>query len=142
MMSVLKLATIVIGAVAVPAFSQVSGAIPPHCAKAKAKRECHAAHLKSELQEQARNALKDPMSAVFGKAMHLASTDDDPPTVVLCGTVNAKNSYGGYVGARQFISATDGRVDFAQPDATSGTGLAIAGKIDRVCSRPWTPASK
>lgn len=46
--------------------------------------------------------LKDPESARFDEAF-VASEDKD--TIYVCGYVNAKNSYGGYVGARPFYAA-------------------------------------
>jgi len=39
--------------------------------------------------------LKDPMSAIFGGA---EATRDPKGFVYVCGSVNAKNSYGGYTG--------------------------------------------
>ena len=45
---------------------------------------------------------KDPESAQFS-GLVLVRSSEDPPHHVLCGKVNAKNSYGGYVGQRQFV---------------------------------------
>lgn len=43
--------------------------------------------------------LKDPMSAVFGGAV---ATRDPKGFVYVCGSVNAKNSYGGYTGHQPY----------------------------------------
>lgn len=43
--------------------------------------------------------LKDPMSAVFGGAV---ATRDPKGFVYICGSVNAKNSYGGYTGQQPY----------------------------------------
>lgn len=51
--------------------------------------------------ERAKRYLKDPDSARFDD-IHTT------PKGVVCGTVNAKNSLGGYVGYRQFILFPDG----------------------------------
>ena len=48
-------------------------------------------------------ALKDPDSARFG-TLHSGKSD------AVCGTVNARNSFGGYPGMRAFAWAPDGRL--------------------------------
>jgi hypothetical protein len=53
------------------------------------------------LQDKVVETMKDPASVQF-RSVHLGSTDD-----TLCGEVNAKNSYGGYVGFRPFIVIND-----------------------------------
>ncbi len=45
--------------------------------------------------------LKDPDSAEFGEVSTFRDADDDVRWV--CGIVNAKNSFGGYVGATPFV---------------------------------------
>lgn len=45
-----------------------------------------------------RDSLKDPGSAVFESKYVKSSSNDG----FVCGTVNAKNSYGGYVGKRNY----------------------------------------
>lgn len=48
--------------------------------------------------------LKDPNSAKFGILTAMTSPNaHGEPTDVICGTVNAKNSYGGYAGATPFV---------------------------------------
>lgn len=53
-------------------------------------------------QESVRSALKDPESAKFGQ-IYLNKNKDGLSAV--CGEVNSKNSYGGYVGPQRFISS-------------------------------------
>lgn len=48
-----------------------------------------------------RSGLKDPASATFGPSMKAMLRTDGMVTV--CGYVNAKNSYGGYVGMQPFM---------------------------------------
>ncbi|MCD2164669.1 hypothetical protein [Comamonas koreensis] len=50
--------------------------------------------------------LKDPESARFGEAFVVVPTeksDTYPDLKIVCGRVNAKNSYGGYTGEIRFI---------------------------------------
>lgn len=53
-------------------------------------------------QDAAKEGLKDPDSAKF---QNLRIADFDGGKVV-CGEINAKNSYGGYVGYKRFIAGT------------------------------------
>jgi hypothetical protein len=48
--------------------------------------------------------LKDPDSATFGKADRVSYRTGGP---VVCGTVNAKNSFGAYGGAQKYIGMGD-----------------------------------
>lgn len=48
--------------------------------------------------------LKDPESARFGDAFNAS---DDGSMIHVCGMVNAKNSYGGYIGEKPFYAAGD-----------------------------------
>ena len=56
----------------------------------------------SDLQSRASAALKDPSSAQF-QGLELKAGGK-----VLCGEINAKNSYGGYVGFRPFVATSAG----------------------------------
>lgn len=48
--------------------------------------------------------LKDPDSAKFSQLVRkLAPNARGEPTDVICGSVNAKNSFGGYTGSRPFV---------------------------------------
>ena len=53
----------------------------------------------AEAQETIKSQLKDPYSAVF-EGIYMGKTENGAP--VVCGTVNAKNSYGGYIGRKNF----------------------------------------
>lgn len=57
------------------------------------------------MQEKVRSSLKDPASAQFGT--HVAGVNKEG-TVMVCGLVNAKNSYGGYTGMSPFAGAFEG----------------------------------
>lgn len=73
-----------------------------------------------------RDSLKDPGSAVFESRYVKSSSNDG----FVCGTVNAKNSYGGYVGKRNYyvyIKVDDGKLLSHGPakiiDESDSTGL-------------------
>ncbi|MDO9470956.1 MAG: hypothetical protein Q7J23_09615 [Nitrosomonas sp.] len=53
----------------------------------------------TDAQEAIKSQLKDPYSAVFDD-IYLGKAENGAP--VVCGTVNAKNSYGGYTGRKKF----------------------------------------
>lgn len=53
----------------------------------------------ADAQEAIKSQLKDPYSAVF-EDIYLGKAENGAP--VVCGTVNAKNSYGGYTGKKKF----------------------------------------
>lgn len=46
--------------------------------------------------------LKDPLSALYGDKI-VASQASGAVAITICGTVNAKNSFGGYTGAKPFM---------------------------------------
>jgi hypothetical protein len=49
------------------------------------------------------DTLKDPESARFSDLYAIAGENAKPGEYAVCGRVNAKNSYGGYVGYRPFL---------------------------------------
>lgn len=53
-----------------------------------------------EVQGLVRQALKDPESARFEGATNIIGEGD---AMVVCGLVNAKNGFGGYVGAQPYM---------------------------------------
>ncbi|MGP9499594.1 MULTISPECIES: hypothetical protein [unclassified Halomonas] len=59
-----------------------------------------------EAQAAVRGALKDPDSANF-RDVHGISVAEDGPLIAVCGEVNAKNSYGGYIGYNRFAYTAD-----------------------------------
>lgn len=71
-------------------------------------------------QAAIRQKLKDPDSAKFGKTIvKTVPNAAGKPTTVVCGTVNAKNAFGGYVGERPFmVFAADNEVHLVAPDAS------------------------
>lgn len=78
----------------------VSGALKTdqNCENAtSAEREYRLEKLKILAMDMVRNKLKDPQSARFSRITYQKHTN------VICGYVNAKNSYGGYIGDRRFV---------------------------------------
>lgn len=63
----------------------------------------------AEAMEAAKNGLKDPDSAKFRNLYEVAGMKDDSGNHAVCGEVNAKNSYGGYVGYRRFMQLAGGK---------------------------------
>lgn len=57
------------------------------------------------LQLAVKSGMKDPESAKFGSYISFETTDDNGQKIdVVCGYVNGKNSYGGYVGMTPYIA--------------------------------------
>lgn len=82
---------------------------PPKSTKPKPPPEPRVAVAISAQQEAAAKAvivemLKDPESARFSDVVGVERVSA-PGSVVICGKVNAKNSYGGYVGSVPFMVA-------------------------------------
>ena len=81
------------------------------------------------------DTLKDPASAQFRNVRLVQYLDG----AVICGEINGKNSYGGYVGFRDFVGGTNSgsmryEGKYADINAASNTG------IDTACSgKPYTP---
>lgn len=63
--------------------------------------------------DQIRNRLKDPASAQF-RNVHKASFRHYEDS--LCGEVNARNGFGGYVGFVRFIAYSDSKVSMEDPE--------------------------
>jgi hypothetical protein len=57
--------------------------------------------MRSAIERGVAEALKDPESARFGRMAASKRPAESSPTV--CGYVNARNSFGGYVGNRPFL---------------------------------------
>ena len=72
----------------------------------------------AELQERVRKQLKDPSSAIFD-AVTVSETG------AICGTVNARNGFGGYTGAQPFV-ATDKYVLVQSSAANESTAVVDA----------------
>jgi len=58
----------------------------------------------SASEEALKNKLKDPYSAIFEDIKVFRSAD----AVYICGHVNAKNAFGGYIGSQYFMAAPIG----------------------------------
>lgn len=100
----------------------------------------HAQHAEfvATAKAQLVRGLKDPASAQF-RDLYVSRSSTDGLT--LCGEVNAKNSYGGYVGFNRFFSSGGG---FVQIESASGplgaSGLTVnaetmAAMWPAVCTR-------
>jgi hypothetical protein len=61
------------------------------------------AQQRAEVEAGVRRGLKDPVSAMFG-GMNAGVSEGDPNMYIVCGWVNSKNSFGGYVGEQPFIA--------------------------------------
>ena len=77
--------------------------------------------------QQVRDSMKDPSSAQFEDVQAVAYQDGK----VVCGSVNAKNSYGGYVGFTPFVAVASGAdiyfdSEFPKLDAAANAGLRAA----------------
>lgn len=81
-------------------------------------------------KEKAANSLKDPASAQFRNLFAISrGTGDDK----VCGEINAKNSYGGYVGFRMFYVSSDGDVLIESNEV----GIGALPRL--VCDKPPKP---
>lgn len=71
--------------------------------------------------------LKDPESVRFRDLSERPDKDAlNRPTIVVCGMVNAKNSYGGYIGFRPFAYlASTGELMIYSDDPTAGATLSV-----------------
>jgi len=73
------------------------------------------------------DSLKDPGSAQFRNVRFVKYG----PGAVICGEVNGKNSYGGYVGFKRFVAGTTGSTfvesgKYADVDAAANAGINSA----------------
>lgn len=87
--------------------------------------------IRAKLQRQMVDHARDPAS-VQVRGAFLSASEGDGAVVALCGEVNAKNAYGGYVGFGRFISTSEGQVIFqsSEPDGAFGHIWPVW------CSRP------
>lgn len=86
-----------------------SKAAKPELPKKPAERLPITEKRAAEAKEGAKSGLKDPDSAKFRNLYEVAGMKDDGGNHAVCGEVNAKNSYGGYVGYRRFMQLASGR---------------------------------
>jgi hypothetical protein len=84
------------------------------------KRNLSPANAIAEAKSTITSRLKDPESARFSDVSYKTSPNArGEPTDVVCGMVNAKNSYGGYTGAKPFVYFVDRR----EPHMADGVGF-------------------
>ncbi len=87
------------------------------------------------LQDGVRASLKDPTSAQFGQ--HKAGSNAKGGTIV-CGWVNAKNSYGGYTGKQPYLALLLPDTGKFYVQKIGGTE-AEAYAVQSVCTRSGLP---
>lgn len=80
---------------------------------------------KTAAMDSVKRTLKDPASARFQNLR----VQTHPEGKIVCGEVNAKNSFGGYVGFRQFIAgsthATIQDIDKRHPEIAAAANFGI-----------------
>jgi hypothetical protein len=92
--------------------------------------------LTAQAEERVRSTLRDPVSAQFEAVKAF------PDEQFVCGTVNAKNAFGGYVGrTAYFVDTSNGQVHVADScDATCFVGHWMIGRtvnhLTNVCAVP------
>ena len=97
-------------------------------------RELNSAE-KKLLAEHLSRDLKDPGSAQFRWTKFPKIPSDNEP-IHYCGTVNAKNSYGGYVGHQPFIAVigvVKGKIATASIGALASSQPGDAETVERLC---------
>lgn len=101
--------------------------------KSKAERALDAEYNRIALllKGQFVRGLKDPDSARFAELFLSAGESEDAP-MSLCGSVNAKNSYGGYTGEKRFLITAESLVAI-EPGDPVGSFNAV---WPVWCSRP------
>ena len=79
--------------------------------------------------------LKDPGSATFDQlVLKTAPNTRGEPMEVVCGTVNAKNSYGGFTGAKPFVYILKvGEVQIVDNNASDGDAFIATAIYKRFC---------
>lgn len=89
-------------------------------------------HMQSVVVDGIRKRLKDPDSATFGPMR--AARSDKTGKIRVCGTVNARNSFGGYTGAVRFAAhvVDTGGVAIVEDAAISSPGDDMA--INAMCA--------
>lgn len=92
---------------------------------------------KEEAQERYVETLKDPDSAQFKDLYVIRSTHEDGKTkfAILCGKVNAKNSYGGYVGFKHFTVEAKVEGDVLRFFNERDGGMATGSVAAAVCNK-------
>lgn len=94
------------------------------------KRNLKPADAMAEARKEAIAKLKDPESARFTDVVYRPNQPNlrGEPTDVVCGKINAKNSYGGYVGARPFVYLVDARL-LTMSESAGDVGTVVYGNL-------------
>lgn len=88
---------------------------------AHAQKQPSVQQLTKTLREAVNDALLDAPSARFKDEFISGSENENSNALSLCGLVNSKNSFGGYVGFKPFISNTEGMVILDTAEVPSAT---------------------
>lgn len=88
---------------------------------AQAQKQPSIQQLTKTLRAAVNDALLDAPSARFKDEFISLSENENSTVRSLCGLVNSKNSFGGYVGFKPFISNTEGMVIFDTVDVPTAT---------------------
>lgn len=104
----------------------------------------HAGNWKLAATNAVKDKLKDPGSAMFTEVVGYKSAKKGRFSV--CGYVNAKNSYGGYVGKSRFFAVGIDEPGFTHAvafieDETGSTEEFLMGKYGGVCRNGWKEIS-
>jgi hypothetical protein len=81
----------------------------------------------SLIKQRVLSALVDPDSAKFGEIRYSPKTDGG------CGSVNARNRMGGYMGFTEFVAMKSGEVTFAPAEASESA--STTDKLEAVTKR-------
>ncbi|WP_207280812.1 hypothetical protein [Thiocystis violacea] len=79
----------------------------------------------AEVKKKVGNRLKDPYSARYHSIQGVLKKTGANETSIVCGLVNAKNAFGGYVGKKPFVGYYDTRKGFS----VSGMGTDSADSL-------------
>lgn len=85
---------------------------------------------RTAVEEGVKSGLKDPLSASFGTMLAGTRIRDGQMETIVCGYVNAKNSFGGFTGHKPFVGhllATGQFRVVAMGDGTGNASLLVGG---------------
>lgn len=87
-----------------------------------------------KIKEAVARRLKDPDSAKFGDIYAVGDKKIGGKYIVhICGHVNAKNAFGGYVGNRAFLIRMD-TMELRMADGTGSTANAVIRDYNAICA--------
>ena len=82
------------------------------------------AEARGDAKKMVMASLRDPYSAVLGELVTHEIILDNKSVMAVCGSINAKNGFGGYVGERRSrLSRKSNRVRYERTPSSNGYGL-------------------